>query len=175
MPVRAARAGIIRGASVARRVEDLAQRSALCPDRYRGRLLRRAGVDIHPSALVFSGLRLVGSATVTICEGAFINHDCLLEASADIWIGPRVSLGNEVAVLTSEHDHSDPRQRGGSRRLHPVRIEAGVWLGARSTVLPGVTIGEGCVIGATSLVTSDCASHGLYVGAPARRVRELPT
>jgi maltose O-acetyltransferase len=47
-------------------------------------------------------------------------------------------------------------------------------LGARVTVLPGVTVGSGCVIGASSLVTADTEPDCLYAGTPARLVRRLP-
>jgi acetyltransferase-like isoleucine patch superfamily enzyme len=56
-----------------------------------------------------------------------------------------------------------------------VRIGNGCWIGAGVTILPGVTIGEGCVIGAGSVVTRSTEANGLYVGMPARRVRELGT
>ena len=47
----------------------------------------------------------------------------------------------------------------------------GCWIGARAVILPGVTIGEGTIIGAGSVVTKDCEPGAVYVGVPARRVR----
>ncbi|WP_249354641.1 DapH/DapD/GlmU-related protein [Rhodococcus sp. USK13] len=51
----------------------------------------------------------------------------------------------------------------------------GCWIGAGAIILPGVTVGEGCVVGAGAVVTRDCSPNGLYVGSPARRVRDLDT
>ena len=80
-----------------------------------------------------------------------------------------------VMVITSTHDHRDPRLRAGAASGRSVTIADGCWLASRATVLPGVHVGEGCVIAAGAVVVRDCAPHGLYVGVPARRVRDLPT
>jgi maltose O-acetyltransferase len=49
----------------------------------------------------------------------------------------------------------------------------GSWIGANVTILPGVTIGKDCVIGAGAVVTSDCAPNTVYAGVPARPIRML--
>jgi maltose O-acetyltransferase len=55
----------------------------------------------------------------------------------------------------------------------PVRVGAGSWLGIGVAVLPGVTIGEGCVVGANAVVTSDLPDYSIAVGVPARILRNL--
>lgn len=52
-----------------------------------------------------------------------------------------------------------------------VSIGDSCWLGARATILPGVTIGEGTIIGAGAVVTEDCKPGAVYAGVPARRIR----
>jgi maltose O-acetyltransferase len=52
-----------------------------------------------------------------------------------------------------------------------VHIEDRCWIGTRAMIMPGVTIGEGTVIGAGALVTKDCDPGAVYIGVPARRVR----
>jgi len=147
----------------------------LLPDVLRPTLLRRLGIRIPNSALIRSGLRIIGDGTATIGSGAFLNHDCLLETADEITIGERVSFGYGVMIMTSAHDIEDPSHRAGPWRVAPVKIGAGAWLGAGVTVMSGVTIGPGAVIGAGSIVTHDCAANGLYLGAPARWVKDLPT
>ena len=49
----------------------------------------------------------------------------------------------------------------------------GTWIGANAIVLPGVRIGEGCVIAAGSVVVNDCEDNSLYAGVPARFIRKL--
>ena len=75
-------------------------------------------------------------------------------------------------VLTAAHDF----ESGATSRQESyatTTIEDGVWIGARSVVLPGVRVGEGCVIAAGAVVAADCAPFGMYGGVPARRLRDL--
>jgi maltose O-acetyltransferase len=132
-------------------------------------------MDIADSALISSGLRLVGDATVTVGDGAFLNHDCLLEAADAISVAGNVALGYRTKLLTSAHDFSDPECRAGPWRTAPIVIERGAWLGADVVVMPGVTIGAGAVVGAGSVVTRDCEPHSVYVGSPARKIKDLNT
>jgi acetyltransferase-like isoleucine patch superfamily enzyme len=57
----------------------------------------------------------------------------------------------------------------------PIKIGEGVWIGARATILPGVTIGAGSVVAAGSLVTKDMPANVLIAGVPAKVIRELET
>lgn len=61
----------------------------------------------------------------------------------------------------------------GGGKVGKIIVESGCWIGANVTILPGVTIGHGCIVGAGSLVTKDCMPNGLYVGSPAKRIRDL--
>jgi maltose O-acetyltransferase len=146
----------------------------LVPQRFRIRLLRAAGVTIEGHLEVFTGLRIAGEGRLTIGDGCFINHDCLMDAAADVTLGRGVALANRVSLLTSGHELGDPRARAGTRVLEPIVVGDGAWLGANVTVLGGVTIGEGAVVAAGSLVRSDVPPHTLWAGVPARFVRELP-
>ena len=57
----------------------------------------------------------------------------------------------------------------------PVSIEAGCWIGAGVMILPAVTVARGCVVGAGSVIVTSTEPYGLYVGSPARRIRDLET
>ena len=56
--------------------------------------------------------------------------------------------------------------------IRPVRIGNDVWIGANCTILPGVSIGDGAVIGAGSVVTRSVASQTIVAGSPARLLRQ---
>jgi maltose O-acetyltransferase len=75
-------------------------------------------------------------------------------------------------ILTATHNLVDGRvdHRRASRN---VEIGDRVWLGARAMVLPGVTVGDGCVVAAGAVVTRDCEPDGVYAGVPARRIRPV--
>jgi maltose O-acetyltransferase len=135
--------------------------------------LRLCGLHIGTGTLVQPCH--IGSPRVSVGTWSYIGVGCVFEGRAEISIGSNVALGDQVMLVTSTHDHSDPRLRAGTPSGRPVRIDDGCWLGARVTVLPGVHVGEGCVLAAGAVVIRDCAPHGLYAGVPARRVRDLPT
>ena len=146
----------------------------LTPQRARVRLLRAAGVDIGRHLEVLSGLRVTGEGRLTIGDGCFVNHDCLVDAAGDVTLGRGVALGNRVSLITSGHEFGDPRARAGARVLRPIVVGDGTWIGAGATVLGGVTIGAGAVIAAGAVVRTDVPPHTLWGGVPARQLRELP-
>jgi len=63
--------------------------------------------------------------------------------------------------------------RAGPATWRSIVVGDGTWIGANVVILPGVTIGAGCVTGAGSVPAGDYRPDGLYVGVPARRVRDL--
>jgi maltose O-acetyltransferase len=114
-----------------------------------------------------------GSADVAIGERSYLNQRVYIEASARVEIGEDVAIGPDVMLVTSTHRLGDSQRRWGALEAQPIVIGDGCWLGARVTVLPGVTIGHGCIIAAGAVVASDCGSDGLYGGTPARLKRDL--
>lgn len=114
-------------------------------------------------------------ADVRIGHDTLVNRECYFENVASVHIGDHCALGIGVMVLTSTHAVGPSHSRAGDWSYEPVTIEDGCWIGARATILPGVTIGRGCVVGAGALVREDCEPNGLYAGVPARRVRDLPS
>lgn len=139
----------------------------------RARVLRAAGAIIGPRAEVSPGFTFGGIGSLTIGADTFLNHHVYVDTEAPVRIGARAMLGDHVRLVTGTHDIGGPERRGGTLRSAPVTVEDGCWLGSGVTVLPGVTVGHGCVVGAGAVVTRDCAPDGLYVGVPARRVRDL--
>jgi maltose O-acetyltransferase len=131
---------------------------------------RRAGVHLGcyvwfygPGQVRRDGFRL----------GAYsrINRDCCLDARGPLQIGDNVSVSPQVVILTASHRWDDPKFRVESR---PVVIEDHVWIGTRATVLPGVTLGRGCVVAAGAVVTRDVAPLTIVAGIPARPVGVRP-
>ena len=122
--------------------------------------------------MVLPGCYFFG-ADVTIGEESWINHRCYFDTRAHVEIGRSCDVGMEVMFCTSTHDVGPALKRAGRYRTAPITVGDGSWIGSRAVVLPGVTIGEGCIVGAGAVVNRDCEPHGMYAGVPARRVREL--
>ncbi|WP_446741227.1 acyltransferase [Sphingomonas sp. H160509] len=87
-------------------------------------------------------------------------------------------LGPYVRILTGTHKYRNSKIRriseDGTIGLR-VTIESGCWIGMGASVLPGVTVAQGCVIGASTLVTRPTVENGLYVGVPGVRIKSLST
>jgi maltose O-acetyltransferase len=143
-------------------------------DRLRQKILRRAGIKIGARVKLF-GQIFFGSEKCEIGDGAFISVQCLIDGAAPVKIGNDVFLAMGVRLITSTHEFGPHSRRAGAPVNAPVTIGDGCWLGAGSMVLPGVTIAPGCVIGAGAVVTQSTEPDGLYLGVPAKRVRELAT
>jgi maltose O-acetyltransferase len=128
-------------------------------DRSRQRVLRRLRRTPDLERLQADGLQL--GRDVFVGGGTFIDPDfCFL-----ISIGDETTISLEVFILA--HDAST-RTHVGYSRVAPVRIGRGVFVGARAVILPGVTIGDGAVVAAASVVTRDVPAATVVAGNPAR-------
>lgn len=143
----------------------------LTPVNARWRLLRATGARVSP-AQILEDVRLPGKGLV-VGEGTFINRGVTWDGHATLTVGARCAIGHEVLFLGGTHEIGGSASRAGRRVDLPIVVGEGTWIGARATVLPGVTIGPGCIIGAGAVVTQDCEANGMYAGVPARRVRDL--
>lgn len=111
---------------------------------------------------------------IKIGRRTFINQKCYFENHlASIEIGEQCSIAMEVMFCTATHRISKDGGRAGEAYGLPIRIGNRCWIGTRAVLLPGVTIGEGCVIAAGAVVSRDCSPNGLYAGIPARRIKDL--
>ena len=88
-----------------------------------------------------------------------------------ILIGDNVKIGLNSTLITVTHEVGQKNQRDGACCAKAITIGDGCWIGANVTVLPGVHIAKGCIIGACSVVTKDTEANGLYVGNPARKIK----
>ena len=90
-------------------------------------------------------------------------------------IGNNVNLAQGITVTALNHNFSDTNKRideqGVSTNL--VTIEDDVWVGANAVILPGVTIGEHCVVAAGAIVTKDVPPHSLVAGVPAKVIKKI--
>jgi acetyltransferase-like isoleucine patch superfamily enzyme len=110
-------------------------------------------------------------AYLEIGSGTFLNYGVSLSAHREVIIGSNCLIGNYVTIMDNDyHDLKEHDQQGRSAAIH---IGDNVWIGIRSVILKGVTLGDGCVVGAGSVVTSDIPPNAVAFGVPARVVRTL--
>ena len=115
---------------------------------------------------------------IAVGNNVVIRPDCRLFADADtfIIIEDDVLLGHGVHIYTNNHVYTDPdlpiRVQGYTDEENVI-LEEGCWIGANSIILPGVVIGKNAVVGAGSVVTKNVPAHEVWVGNPARRIKNV--
>lgn len=114
------------------------------------------------------GARIVCDADVTIEDYALISWNVVLMDTYRVPIDPDGRREQARRVPDQQ-----PRRLEGSVAAQPVRIGRAAWIGFDSCVLPGVTVGEGAIVGARSVVTEDVDPFTIVAGNPARVVRRL--
>jgi acetyltransferase-like isoleucine patch superfamily enzyme len=120
------------------------------------------------------GQQCITNPVVTIGDRCLIGRGSGIVGHFSIEIGNDVWTGHNVYITDQNHGYEDVT-RPISQQSQPeraVKIGDGSWLGYGSVVLPGVTIGEHCVIGANSVVTRDVPSFSVAVGVPARVIKK---
>ena len=107
----------------------------------------------------------------------YANYNFVVLDSAKVTIGDNVVIGPNVTISAATHPiHPDSRTDGENSfpsMVAPVTIEDDVWIGAGVTILPGVTIGRGSVIGAHSLVSKDIPPMSVAVSTPCKVLRAI--
>ncbi len=123
----------------------------------------------------FFNLYRRGLAGLEIGDECFVGDECLLDLAEAVRLESRVTLAERVLVLTHANvgyrDH--PLQAHFPAMAAPVVVEAGSFLGASVTVLPGVRVGAQSFVAAGSVVTKDVPPRTLVAGVPARPVRAI--
>jgi acetyltransferase-like isoleucine patch superfamily enzyme len=132
---------------------------------------RAAGVRLGPRVVIYGGAEIREPKGISIGEGSVIGHRAILDGRGGLSIGKHVNLSTGVWLWTLEHDPADPAfgVKGG-----PIVIEDHVWLSAGVQVLTGVTVGEGAVVAAGSVVTKDVPPFTIVGGVPGRAIGERP-
>lgn len=112
------------------------------------------------------------SEHIELGDNSGLGVNCMLEPY--VKIGKNVLMGPECYIYTRNHRFDDidiPIIQQGFSEYKPVEIEDDVWIGSRVTILPGVKIEKGSVIGAGAIVTKDVPKYSVACGNPARVVK----
>ena len=135
------------------------------------------GTDIWQFVVILGGAKIGGDCN--ICSHCFIENDVTIgdrvtiKCGVQIWDG--ITIENDVFVGPNVTFTNDifPRSKKYIQKYPVTRIKSGASVGANATILPGITIGNNAMIGAGSVVTKDIPSGELWVGNPAKFVREV--
>lgn len=112
---------------------------------------------------------------ITFGKGIIANNNVTIDLTGDICIGNHVILSDDVTIYTHSHTYDNAEENGWKHPVCPTSliIEDGVWIGAKSTILPSVSkLGRGCIIGAGSVVTKDVDEYTVVAGNPAKPLKK---
>jgi acetyltransferase-like isoleucine patch superfamily enzyme len=132
-------------------------------------------------------IRCEPGGRVNIGSTVYVGDDVIVSAQSEISIGDLTLLAHGVQVFDNDTHPTDPAEReahfkailgvphSGAYNIatRPVRIGSGCWLGFNSAVMKGVTIGDGSIVAANSVVIDDVPPHSIVAGNPARVVKSF--
>jgi acetyltransferase-like isoleucine patch superfamily enzyme len=129
------------------------------------------GDDVH----VDSHAQLTAEGELMIGANTYVGSGTIIAASGSMTIGRDVLIAAYCTIRDQDHrvDQFERPYRLQGLTHSPVRIGNNVWVGTKATVLRGVSIGEGAVIGANAVVTSDVEANWLSAGVPAKPVKKV--
>lgn len=141
----------------------------LLSSRLRVALLRLFGAQIGRDVVIKPGVRVKYPWHLIIGDHVWIGEDAWLDSLARIRIGSHVCISQGAYLCTGNHDWSDP---AFGLIVKPITIEDGSWIGARSTVTPGIVMHSHSILTAGSVLTKEADPYGIYCGNPAIKVRD---
>lgn len=129
------------------------------------------GTQVDKSFRCFPPFYTDCGKNIKIGKNVFINACCRFQDQGGIEIGDGCLIGHNTTIATLNHDFN-PNKRAN---LHPAPVKIGknVWIGSDCTILPGVEIGDGAIIGAGSLVTKSVPANSIALGSPARVIKQI--
>jgi maltose O-acetyltransferase len=122
--------------------------------------------------VICKGVSIIAPNRVTLGKRAYIAGSCHIHAGGGFHLGDYSGLGARTTIITLEHHHAGAESIpfGELRLVKPVYIEDYVWGGANVSILPGVRVGEGAILGLGSVVSRDVPAMAIVMGNPAQIV-----
>lgn len=131
-------------------------------------------IIVHDKKSKFeNGIYISDARNLKIGSYVRINEHVFLQGK--ITIGDFALIAPNVSIYTQAHIHNEvsiPVVQQGSEKEQEVILKNNVWLGRNVVVLPGITIGEGAIVGANAVVTKDVAPYTIVGGVPAKLIKE---
>ncbi len=136
--------------------------------------LRMTGARVGRRVIFYPGVWLEAGPLLAIGDDVDLALGVVVTAGGGVSIGDRTLVGYRTQILSSNHvvPPRGVRIFGAGHERKPVVIGRDVWIGANVVVLPGVEIGEGAVVAASSVVTRSVPAYAIVAGNPARVIRQ---
>jgi acetyltransferase-like isoleucine patch superfamily enzyme len=136
-------------------------------------VLRFAGAQVGRRVVYYPGVWIMPWKKLRVGDEVDLALGVIITTSGGVSIGARTLVGYRAQILSTNHRiplGHDPIFSAGHESA-PVHVGQDVWIGAQAIILPGVTIGNGAVVAAGSIVTRDVAPYTVVGGVPAKVIR----
>ncbi len=141
------------------------------PEEIRALFSELTGKKVPDTFRLFPPFYTECGKNITVGENVFINACCKFQDQGGITIGDGCLFGHNVTIATLNHEFN-PEHRANIIPA-PVKIGKNVWVGSDSTILSGVEIGDGAIIGAGSVVTKNILPNTIVAGNPAKIIKKI--
>lgn len=159
---------LLKTRKIVKRFNDLDPESAELQEILKG-LLGHYGSN----CLINQPFRCDYGCNIHIGDHFLGNFNLTILDEALVTFGNHCFVGPNVSIYTACHPLTPEERNEGTEWAEPVTIGNNVWIGGSTTIVPGVTIGDNCVIGAGSVVTHDIPANSVAVGNPARVIKKV--
>ena len=139
----------------------------------RNEILKELLPNLEENCVILSPFMVDYGCYSHIGHDTFINHNAYLMDGGGIKIGHHCFIGPNCGIYTAVHPTLAEERNLGLEKALPIVIGNNCWIGGDVTILPGVTIGEGTVIGTKSVVTKDIPANVIAIGNPCRVLRSI--
>lgn len=136
------------------------------------RLLNAIGHEIGEGSKIVGPIECTGKLVVG--NNSWIGKNLKINGNGTVIIGNNCDIVPEVTFQTGSHEIGTYVRRAGNGLNKNIIVGDGVWIGVRCTILGGVNIGAGSVIGACACVNKIISDNSLACGVPAKQIKELP-
>lgn len=106
---------------------------------------------------------------LVIGDNVWLGENCWIDNLDNVIIGNNVCISQGSLLITGNHDYA---KHDFPYRNAPIIVEDGAWIGAKSTVCPGVTVHRNAILTVGSILTKDAQPYGIYQGNPAKYIRD---
>lgn len=134
-------------------------------------LLNWAGMEIGSGTKIVGPVRIFGDLKVG--ENTWIGTGFTVHGNGSVMIGSNCDIAPDVTFLTGSHKLGSHERRAGVGLSFRIIINDGIWIGGRSTFVGDIEIGNGCIVGACSLVNKSYCDDVMIAGIPTKIVKKL--
>ena len=132
-------------------------------------LLRAFGAKIGKGMVIKNNVIIKSPWYLKVGDDCWLGEGCWIDNLDRVTIGSNICISQGAMFLTGNHDYTHPTM---PYRNAPISIEDGAWIGAQTTVCPGVTVHRNAILTVGSVATKDMVANGIYQGNPAVKIRE---